>query len=189
MSVADNGQANGENVAENPDTGSDRHLLEGLERLGSGVPFVDEIFALVGHSQFFADFSYDDIKLLAGYMDVYRAQPGQTVIREGEIGDYMLMIINGDIDIFKRSLTGEQQHITVVTPGMMLGEMSMIDGEPRFATCVAVKVATFGVLTRDNMVRIILEKPSVGAKILIKLVTLLSQRLRHTSAMLLHYMK
>jgi hypothetical protein len=39
------------------------------------------------------------------------------------------------------------------------------------------------------MVRIILEEPSLGAKLLIKLVTLLSQRLRQTSSTLLHYME
>jgi CRP-like cAMP-binding protein len=176
-------------MAEHPNTGTDRHLLEGLTRLGDGAAFANTVYSLVGHSQFYADFNADDIKLLAGYMDVYRAQPGQTVIREGDIGDYMLMIIDGEIDIFKRNLRGDQQHITVVTPGMMLGEMSMIDGEPRFATCIAAKEAIFGVLTRDSMVKIILEKPSVGAKILIKLVSLLSQRLRHASAMLLQYTK
>ena len=78
--------------------------------------------------------------------------------------------------------------MTSVTPGMTLGEMSMIDGEPRFATCIALKETTFAALTRDNMVKIILDRPSLGAKILIKLVTMLSQRLRHTSAMLLQYM-
>jgi len=176
-------------MAEIPNIDSDRHRLADLKKLGSGTAFVDRIYAMVGHSQFFADFNYDDIKLFASYMDVYLVQPGQTVIREGDIGDYMLMIIEGDFDIFKKNLMGEPQHITVVTPGMTLGEMSMIDGEPRFASCVAANEATFGVLTRDNMVKIILEKPSVGAKILIKLVTLLSQRLRHTSAMLLQYMK
>jgi hypothetical protein len=51
-----------------------------------------------------------------------------------------------------------------------------------------LKETTFGVLTREDMVKIILEKPSLGAKILIKLVTMLSQRLRHTSATLLQYM-
>ena len=63
--------------------------------------------------------------------------------------------------------------------------MSMIDGEPRFATCIAAETSVFGVLSRDDMVRIVLEKPSLGAKILIKLVTMLSQRLRQTSAELL----
>jgi CRP/FNR family transcriptional regulator, cyclic AMP receptor protein len=44
------------------------------------------------------------------------------------------------------------------------------------------------VLTRDDMAKILVEKPSLGAKILIRLVTMLSQRLRQTSARLLQYM-
>jgi len=67
--------------------------------------------------------------------------------------------------------------------------MSMIDGAPRFATCIALRNTTFGVLTRDNMGCIIHDKPGLGSKILIKLVTLLSQRLRQTSAQLLLYIK
>jgi CRP-like cAMP-binding protein len=66
--------------------------------------------------------------------------------------------------------------------------MSMIDGEPRFATCIATDRVEFAVLTRDGMANIILERPSLGSKILIKLVTMLSQRLRQTSARLLQSM-
>ncbi len=76
-------------------------------------------------------------------MRVYHAQPGQTIIREGDIGDYMLLVIRGEVDIYKKNLMGEQQLMTSVTPGMTLGEMSMIDGEPRFATCIALKETTF----------------------------------------------
>ena len=175
-------------MAESADTGSDSKLLEGLEYLGPGTEFAEQIFSLVGHSQFFAEFTREDIDLLGVYMRIYHAVPEQTIIRETDIGDYMLLIIRGEVDIYKNTLLGERQLMTSVTPGMTLGEMSMIDGEPRFATCIALKETTFAVLTRDNMVKIILDKPSLGAKILIKLVTMLSQRLRHTSAMLLQYM-
>ena len=175
-------------MSEAPRATPDRRLLEQLENLGGGTAFAEQIFALVGRSQFFAEFNRDDIELLSGYMRVYHARPGQTLIREGDVGDYMLLIIRGEVDIYKKNLLGEQQHMTSVTHGMTLGEMSMIDGEPRFATCVALKETTFGVLTRDSMVKIILEKPSLGAKILIKLVTMLSQRLRQTSAKLLQFM-
>jgi len=129
------------------------------------------------------------IGLLAGYMRVYRAQGGQALIREGDEGDFMLLIISGSVDIYKNSAQGERQLMTSVVPGMTLGEMSMIDGEPRFATCIATDMTTFAVLTRDAMANIILEKPSLGAKILIKLVTMLSQRLRQTSARLMQYME
>ena len=167
---------------------ADRKVLATLEDLGGGTAFADQIFSLVGRSQFFAEFNREDVDLLAGYMRIYHAEPEQTIIREGDIGDYLLLVIRGEVDIYKQSLMGEKQLMTSVTPGMTLGEMSMIDGEPRFATCIALKETTFGVLTRDDMVKIILEKPSLGAKILIKLVTMLSQRLRHTSATLLQYM-
>jgi len=175
-------------MAENSIIGSDRRLLDDCKDLGSASAYAEQIFALVGYSQFFAEFSREDIKLLAGYMRVFQAQPGKTIIREGDIGDYMLLIIGGEVDIYKKNRTQEQQHLTSVTPGMTLGEMSMIDGEPRFASCAAVKETVFAVLTRDTMVKIILENPSLGAKVLIKLVSMLAQRLRQTSSKLLQTM-
>jgi CRP-like cAMP-binding protein len=175
-------------MADSVNSDPGRKLLATLEDLGAGTAYADQVFSLVGRSPFFAEFNRDDVNLLAGYMHIYHARPEQTIIREGDIGDFMLLIIRGEVDIYKQNLMGEQQLMTSVTPGMTLGEMSMIDGEPRFATCIALKETTFGVITRDTMVKIILEKPSLGAKILIKLVTMLSQRLRHTSGMLLQYM-
>jgi CRP-like cAMP-binding protein len=101
----------------------------------------------------------------------------------------MLLIIQGRVDIVKIDSHGNLQPMTTVGPGATLGEMSMIDGEPRFATCMAIEATTFAALSRDSMVQIILEEPGLGAKVLVKLVTLLSQRLRQTSSNLLHYME
>ncbi len=164
-------------------------LLAEMEDLGPGTGFTNEIQALVGRSPFFAEFTRTDIEQFADYMRVYRARQGQTIIHEGDTGDYMLLIIKGEVEILKKNLLGVQQEMASVLPGMTLGEMSMIDGEPRFASCMAVRETVFATLTRDNMAKIILEKPSLGAKVLVKLVTMLSQRLRQTSIRLLQYMK
>lgn len=126
----------------------------------------DHIFGLTGGSPFFADLS-----------------------RENDVGDFMLLIIEGEVDILKRSLRRGQEHITSVRPGTTLGEISMIDGEPRFATCVASQPTTFAVLTRANMAKIILDHPELSVKILVKLVIILSSRLRQTSLKLLQYME
>ncbi|MBI1394773.1 MAG: cyclic nucleotide-binding domain-containing protein [Betaproteobacteria bacterium] len=163
--------------------------LKALEFLGQGTSAAQRIFAMIGHSRFFSDFTRADIERLAGSMLIYRAAPGQTIIREGDVDDYMLLIIEGQVEIVKRDRLGAKQPMTLVGPGATLGEMSMIDGEPRFATCTALDPTTFAALSRDGMVRIILEEPSLGAKILIKLVTLLSARLRQTSHNLLHWME
>ena len=163
--------------------------LRHLEQVGRGTALANEIFGLVGRSLFFAEFSREDISILAGYMSVFRARPGETIIRENDGGDFMLLLIEGAVDIFKRNMRGEQQHMTNVGPGMTLGEMSMIDGEPRFATCIATEPTVFAVLARDDMAKIILDHPSLGSKILVKLVSMLSARLRQTSARLLQYME
>jgi CRP-like cAMP-binding protein len=170
-------------------TATDRGNLDKLERVGAGTAIASEIFGLVGKSQFFTEFSREDISTLAGYMEVYRAQPGEIIIRESDEGDFMVLIVDGEIDILKKSQRAEQQHMTSAGPGMTLGEMSMIDGEPRFATCMASQPTTFAVLTRDNMAKIILDHPSLGSKILVKMVTMLSLRLRQTSGRLLRMME
>ena len=60
----------------------------------------------------------------------------------------------------------------------------MIDGEPRFGTCVAIEPVLIAVMQRESLARIIVEQPMLGAKILMELVLMLSQRLRATSARL-----
>ena len=170
-------------------TATDQSNLAKLERVGAGTAIATEIFGLVGKSQFFTEFSKEDISTLAGYMEVYRAQPGEIIIRESDEGDFMVLIVDGEVDILKKSHRAGQQHMTSAGPGMTLGEMSMIDGEPRFATCMASQPTTFALLTRDNMAKIILDHPSLGSKILVKMVTMLSLRLRQTSGRLLRMME
>jgi CRP/FNR family cyclic AMP-dependent transcriptional regulator len=163
--------------------------LDKLRCLGSANNMVEALLEMLGQSKFFEDFTLEDILKLSQFMMVYRADPGDTIIREGDTDDYMLFILEGRINIVKTDAHGERRPMTTVGPGATLGEMSMIDGEPRFATCIAIDATTFCVFGRDSMVRIIMEEPHLGAKILIKLVTLLSQRLRDTSQSLLHYLE
>jgi CRP-like cAMP-binding protein len=164
-------------------------LLQTLQHVGEAKTIVQQIFEMIGHSRFFSDFTREDVEQLAAFMQVYRANTGELIIREGEVDDYLILIIEGRVEISKSDSQGESHPMTAVGPGATLGEMSMIDGEPRFANCVALEPTTFAVLSRDNMVRIIIEEPALGSKILIKLVTLLSQRLRATSSNLLHFLE
>ncbi len=118
-------------------------------------------------------------------MAVYRAEPGVEIIREGDGGDFMLMLIEGKVEVHKRDRWNTPQLLAIVEPGRTLGEMSMIDGEARFATCIAVEPTLVAVLDRENLARIIVEQPLLGAKILMELVLMLSQRLRATTDRLL----
>ena len=162
--------------------------LAHLEHLGDATKFSPQIHALIPRCDLLENFSPAEVRLLAHFMDVYQAPAGTEVIREGDGGDFMLMLIEGKVEVLKRDRWNTPQLIAVVEAGKTLGEMSMIDGEPRFATCVAAEPTVFAVLDRENLARIIVEQPMLGAKILMELVLMLSQRLRSTSGRLLQLM-
>ncbi len=162
--------------------------LSHLEFLGDAIRFSNQIHALIPKCTLLENFSTGEVRLLAHFMDVYRAEPGMEIIREGEGGDFMLLIIEGRVDVNKRDRWNTPQLIAQVEAGRALGEMSMIDGEPRFATCVALDPTLIAVLNRESLARIIVEQPLLGAKLLMELVLMLSQRLRATSERLLGLM-
>jgi len=159
--------------------------LAHLERLGDALQFSAQIHALIPKCALLENFSSAEVRLLAHFMEMYRAEPGAEIIREGDGGDFMLMLVEGRVEVRKRDRWNTQQLIATVDAGKTLGEMSMIDGEARFATCVAVEPAVIAVLDRESLARIIVEQPMLGAKILMELVLMLSQRLRATSERLL----
>jgi CRP/FNR family transcriptional regulator, cyclic AMP receptor protein len=159
--------------------------LAHLEHLGDAIRFATQIHALIPKCPLLENFSPGEVRLLAGFMEVYRVEPGIEIIREGEGGDFMLMIVEGKVEVHKRDRWNTPQLIAVVEAGRTLGEMSMIDGEARFATCIAAEPTLLAVLDREKLARIIVEEPMLGAKILMELVLMLSQRLRATSEKLL----
>ena len=162
--------------------------LPSLESLGDATQFATQIHGLITYSPLFENFNLAEIRLMSHFMHVYRGKTGDEIIREGDSGDFMLFLIEGKIEVFKQDRWNAPRLIAVVGPGQSLGEMSMIDGEPRFATCIVSDDCLISVLTRESLARIILEQPILGAKILMELVLMLSQRLRQTSAKLVSYM-
>jgi len=159
--------------------------LAHLEYLGDATKFAPKLHALIPKCVLLENFSPAEVRLLAHFMDVYRADAGVEILREGDGGDFMLMLIEGRVQVMKRDRWNTPQLLASVEAGRTLGEMSMIDGEARFATCVAVQSTLIAVLSRESLARIIIEQPLLGAKMLMELVLLLSQRLRATSQRLL----
>lgn len=158
----------------------------GFENLGEATPFVDRILGLIDYIRVFAGFEKAEIRALARYLHCYRVPAGVELIVEGEPGDFMLLLIDGSMEITKKDNSGLPVHIGEANPGKTLGEMSVIDGEPRFASCVTVTESIVAVLKREQLLRLAAERPPLGLKLLMQMAVLLNQRLRQIS---LQYMK
>ena len=127
------------------------------------------------------DLTTEEADVLGAMMPLLRARAGQALITEGDVGDWMLLLLGGTVDVIKTSGTGEISRLAVIKQGAAVGEMSMLDAAPRYATCVAIEDVHAGVLTRAVIARLIQDQPAIGAKLLVKLTQLLAQRLRNTS--------
>ncbi|MBI4985763.1 MAG: cyclic nucleotide-binding domain-containing protein [Rhodocyclales bacterium] len=156
-----------------------------FENLGDAAPFVDRILALIERIAVLAAFDRSEVEALAAYLRCYRAPAGAEVIVEDEPGDFMLLLIEGDMEIVKKDYRGLPVRVGEAGPGKTLGEMSVIDGEPRFASCVTLSETVFAVLDRTHLRRVIDEQPRLGVKLLMQLLVLLNQRLRGVSVQLM----
>jgi CRP/FNR family transcriptional regulator, cyclic AMP receptor protein len=163
----------------------------GLELMGA-CERLSQQPELLHLSALLRDFTPDEADLLGASMLRVRAQPGQLLIAEGEASDWMMLLLRGTVDVGKRKIgaeadkeePGDTTRLAVLKEGAVLGEMSMLDGEPRYASCWALGEVEAAVLTRTAVGRLIRAHPAVGAKLLVKLTQLLAQRLRNTSSQL-----
>jgi CRP/FNR family cyclic AMP-dependent transcriptional regulator len=178
-----------------PPTLEDEMRATGLEVLGccerlSGWP------ELMEQSVLLQDFTPAEVDVLGSLMVHVRAQPGQMLIAEGDADDWMMLLLRGTVDVGKRigpeaerALRGDNTRLAVLRPGTVLGEMSMFDGEPRYASCWALSEVEAAVLDRAAVARLIRARPDIGAKLLVKLTQLLAQRLRNTSSQLVRVLR
>ena len=151
---------------------------------------------LTEQSVLLQDFSADEVDVLGSLMLHVRAQPGQMLIVEGDANDWMMLLLRGTVDVGKRigpeaepEVRGDNTRLAVLRTGSVLGEMSMFDGEPRYASCWALSEVEAAVLDKAAVARLIKARPELGAKLLVKLTQLLAQRLRNTSSQLVKLLR
>jgi CRP/FNR family transcriptional regulator, cyclic AMP receptor protein len=147
---------------------------------------------LLALSPLLQDFTPDEADLLGANMLRVRAEPGQLLIEEGEASDWMMVLLIGTVDVGKRKVGAASDdedatnttRLAVIKEGAVIGEMSMLDGEPRYASCWALSRVDAAVLSRSAVSELIASQPAVASKLLVKLTQLLAQRLRNTSSQL-----
>jgi CRP/FNR family transcriptional regulator, cyclic AMP receptor protein len=86
----------------------------------------------------FGALSDDVLEYLATLLTVETPPAGATLFREGEDANAMFVVINGEVEVLKKSKRSVEARVAVLGPGDWFGEMSIVDIQPRSATVRAL---------------------------------------------------
>jgi len=139
----------------------------------------------VEQSPWSLNLDFTELQALARYMYAYSAKPGERLLCEGSEGNYLVLIITGQVEIVKQDFQGKVSVLAQLGPGKVIGEMSLIDKEPRSATAIAKNDVSFLVLTRRDFEVVVDENPRLAFRFVKQLAKINSQRLRQTTGKLL----
>jgi len=127
----------------------------------------------------FSHLKYKELVRVLNITRVRKYKPKDVIIREGEPGDELLVVLDGKVD-----LTKDGAYITSFERGAHFGEMALVDKSPRSATAIAHNEARLLVIRQDDFYKVLSKEPELSVKLLWSFVKVLTERLRQTTSQL-----
>jgi CRP-like cAMP-binding protein len=104
----------------------------------------------------------------------HKLREGEVLFRAGDVGDGCYRIQTGLVKVVVASQLGEERTISLLRPGAIVGELSVIDGGPRSASVIAVTDCSLSFFSRAKFQTYIDSHPELTSY----LVRTLARRLR-----------
>lgn len=125
-----------------------------------------------------------EAELVIGVMRPQFVKAGTVIMREGEAEDvdYMALLLEGQVRAeSSANMPGDEVVISIIGPGQMIGEMGLLDGAPRSATCTALTDLKLGILSRTALRGLVEVQPAVATRLMLLISQSLSDRLRESN--------
>lgn len=127
---------------------------------------------------------------VVSYMTPRRIPVDTTFIVEGDQSEtgYMILLLEGEVTVENVVVSRRNPvTVTVLGPGSLIGEMGLIDGQPRLASCTASTDVVCAILSRAALEKLGQDDPHTAAKLLLAISMRVAERLRETSEKLKRY--
>jgi CRP/FNR family transcriptional regulator, cyclic AMP receptor protein len=114
---------------------------------------------------------------------VQNFKKGDLVVREGQQGGNLHIVINGKAEVLK-ALKGKKtggKRLATLDRGSTFGEMSLFDGAPYSASIRALVDSDIHIIRGSDFRHFLAQNPSTAVEILTTLITSISNRLRRTN--------
>jgi len=108
----------------------------------------------------FADLTPEQREALVLHFQPYTAEPGERIIRAGDLADALFLISKGEVEV-----TVDGQQISTRGPGEFFGEMALLSGGRRSADITALDYSRFAMLSGRDFHRFLRRYPEIRANI------------------------
>jgi CRP/FNR family cyclic AMP-dependent transcriptional regulator len=135
---------------------------------------------VLGEVPLFADLDDKERALLAERVDLEPMTEGETLFEYGDPGDWMGIVLSGQVEMSVKIKTGENVFLELAEHGDFFGEISLLDGGSRTARAVCTKAGQLVVVDRGDLDELLKMRPQSA----MNLLTATGKRLRANAALL-----
>lgn len=132
---------------------------------------------LLARIPFFTNLPNDELDRVMTGLEVVNLKAGEILFREGDTGEHMYVVVDGQLEILKAPDTDEEMILNMIHAGEYIGEMSLITGAPRTASVRAHGNVILLSMSRSQLMDLLQRHPQLAND----MVGVLSQRLDSTN--------
>ncbi len=125
------------------------NMVDGTIKSDVAVQETSVICEFLKDFPLFSDLTPTTLAEIADQMMVHKAEPGKTVIRQGEAGNLFYLIRSGSVDVLIDEGQSKKK-VAELKQGQYFGEAALITDEPRNATIVAKEKSVFYALGKED---------------------------------------
>jgi CRP-like cAMP-binding protein len=122
--------------------------------------------AMLRNAQMFQNLSDEALSELAKRSQYMELAAGETLFHQDDPGDALYILGDGQVHIVRKYPSGEEIILTTENPYYVIGELSMLVGQPRTGSVVAVSDCALLALSREALMEVCERIPDVATKVM-----------------------
>lgn len=128
-------------------------------------------FRVLRQVSIFSNLNNDELLSLSKHINIINRKTNDTLIRQGDAGDIMYILVEGALQVFIDSPDGKELiPVAKLVPPQYFGEMSVLIGERRSATVISLSDVELYELTKETMSNLFETHPNMIEKISEKII-------------------
>jgi CRP-like cAMP-binding protein len=136
---------------------------------------------LLKNVSIFKDLDESELAEISEVCKEEKYQSGEYIFREGESGNRLYLIVEGEVRISRDVPGSGEEALAVLKPGALFGEMAVFDRSERSTHAISNGGTTVLTITRPDFEMLLDFNREMAYKVLWSVTRLLSARLRSTN--------